>query len=98
MEQWLQCTICEGQFTGEYAVQGETFDGTEFSLFVPDEFVELSDPLDPTAGAAGWIRVEVLDQRGDLVLVQLPRQTLENGRSLTVRRDQLQCQPVRQEA
>lgn len=47
METWLRCTVSEGQFDGEFAVSGETHDGTGFSLFVPEGFVDLDQPLPP---------------------------------------------------
>lgn len=97
-ELWLRCSVSEGQFSDEFAVSAQTFDEGEFSLFVPDEFVELEGSLDEQQSVPGWVRVDVLDQKDDLVLVRLPRQTLENGRSVTVRRSQLETRPARQEA
>ena len=45
----LNCIISEGQFSGEFAVQGEMFDSTGFSLFLPQRdlfFSKLLLPLD----------------------------------------------------
>jgi hypothetical protein len=81
MEQkWLTCSISPGQFPSEYAVAGVQHNGKPFSLFAPRETVA------PTAGGEGpgLIRVEVLDKKGDLVLVRLPAQTFENGQYVTV--------------
>lgn len=95
---WLQCVVSEGQFSDEYAVRARTADGTEFSLFVPQEFVEVDHPPTEQAALPAVVRVDVLDEQQDLVLVRLPRQTLENGRSVTVSRAQLETRPARQEA
>ena len=92
---WLKCEISEGQFTGEYAVSGETFDGDGYSLFCPEEFVE-GDPA--IGGEAGWIKVDVLAREGDLLLVKLPQRTLENGTTITVKSSQVEMRPVRLEA
>ena len=89
MAKWLDCEITQGQFTGEYAVKAQMFDGTEFSLFVPKECLDFSDePLNEPVN--GMISVSVTDQKkGDLVIVNLPRPTFENGRSITVKESQL---------
>jgi hypothetical protein len=91
MANWLSCTITPGQFSSEYAVSGQHSDGTGFSLFVPHEYVEC-DPA-PTAQqpVQGWLRVEVWDQKGNLVVVRLPRSTLENGQFVTVTTSQLRA-------
>lgn len=93
MDAFLSCKIQAGQFSQEVAVQGKTFDGTEFSLFVPHECVEHEDPITNTAEVDGWLRVEVLDQNPTLLLVRLPGETFENGRIITVLRTDLQCNP-----
>ena len=89
MTKWLDCEISQGQFTGEYAVKAQMFDGTEFSLFVPKECLDFTDePLNGTVN--GMISVSVTDQKkDDLVIVNLPRPTFENGRSITVKESQL---------
>ena len=87
---WLTCTISLGQFSDEFAVDGKAHDNTGFSLFVPRDNVEC-DTL-PTGGGEvkGRLRVTVLEESGNLVLVNLPASTLENGTSITVSREQLQ--------
>jgi hypothetical protein len=97
-ERWLKCIMSAGQFTGEYAARSETFTGEEFSLFVPEQFVDLENSLEEGRSVPGWVRVELLDQRENLVLVRLPNQTLGNGQSITVRREQLEARRARQEA
>lgn len=86
MSSWLRCSVSPGQFPDEYAVGGAKFDGRPFSLFAP-----LSE-VRPPAGAdrgEGLIRVTVVKQDGDLVLVKLPQQTFENGYFITVKAGQL---------
>lgn len=93
MDAFLSCKIQSGQFSQEVAVRGRTFDGTEFSLFVPRECVECEDPITNTAEVDGWLRVEVLDQNPTLLLVRLPGETFENGHIITVKRAQVQSAP-----
>jgi len=43
MDTWLKCQVGLGMFSTEFAVEGESVDGTGFSLFAPEEYVEV-DP------------------------------------------------------
>lgn len=86
---WLDCEVCAGLFPTEAAVRGKDFSGGEFSLFVPLQCVR------PDTGLGDqWIRgkveVEILDSRNGHFLVELPGQTFNNGRTITVRNDQLE--------
>ncbi|MBW8000757.1 MAG: hypothetical protein FVQ80_01880 [Planctomycetes bacterium] len=95
MEKWLNCEISTGQFTGEFAVSGELFDNSGFSLFAQKEdlgFPKGKEP-DENNSVHGTIRVTPLETKKDLVLVELPRPTLENGRSITVRTEQIKENP-----
>jgi hypothetical protein len=97
MEMWLRCKVGGGQFSGEFAVTGEDFRGEQFSLFAPEEFVELDG--DPSFGEVnGLIRVSIMAEERDLVLVGLPRPALINSQSVTVRKSALSRRPARQEA
>ncbi len=89
MTKWLDCEIAQGQFTGEYAVKARMFDETEFSLFVPKNCLKFSEEPSLDKHVSGMISVSVTDQKDDLVLVNLPRPTFENGRSITVKQSQL---------
>lgn len=85
---WLDCEISQGQFTGEYAVKARMFDDTEFSLFVPRECLKFNE--EPThKSVSGKISVLIAAKKNDLVMVELPRPTFENGRSVTVKESQL---------
>jgi hypothetical protein len=76
----LPCSVSPGQFPSEYAVAGVQYNGKPFSLFAPRESV-----FPPSSGEGeGLLQVEVIDRRGDLVLVRLPAQTFENGQFITV--------------
>jgi len=90
MEGWLSCKISLGQFTGEYAIRGILFDGTEFSLFA--EKNDLKFPEEPTTGSTvdGRIRVIRGPIKDNFVLVTLPQPTFENGQTITVRTDQVE--------
>ena len=90
MESFLRCRVSRGLFSGEAAVSGVSADGTEFSLFVGDDFVEFDAPPGASDAVEGWLRVTQLAEEGGLVLVRLPGQTFENGRTVTVRQAQLE--------
>ena len=98
MIHWLKCKIGVGQFTGEFAVSGVEFNGKGFSLFVPEDVLEFDgDPVgDETVN--GWLQVAVTGQQDQLLLVRLPRQTLENGQSITVNQSQVETRERCQEA
>ena len=89
MEQWLDCTISLGEFTGGYAVKGQLSDGTGFSLFAEKNDIKFSE--EPAAGKSinGAIRVLSGLSKDDLVLVTLPRPTFENGQTITVKKSQI---------
>ena len=89
MEQWLDCQISPGQFSGEFAVQGLMFDETAFSLFAPEDCLFFEAAPSTDAPVKGRIRVVVIDKRDNLCMINLPRPTFENGRAVTVKEDQL---------
>ena len=90
MGKWLECTITPGQFTGEYAIQGEMFDNSDFSLFAPKKDLQFSKEPTRDESVKGLIRVVPGAEKDDLIMVSLPRPTFENGRTITVKKTQLQ--------
>jgi hypothetical protein len=82
---WLSCSISPGQFPTEFAIVGTDHDGKGFSLFAPREFTVPSKDSE----GIGLVRVDVIDQKGDLILVRLPGQTFENGQYVTVKASDL---------
>jgi hypothetical protein len=92
MNQWLRCTVYPGQFSVEFAVVIRQFDGRDVSLFAPRELVQCAQQPEEDQGVPGWLQVRLVEQEGDLVLVHLPRSTLENGQYITVKADQVQAQ------
>lgn len=88
---WLNCTVTEGQFTGEYGVQGQLFNSEQFSMFVPESYVQVRETPSQGKRVDGLIKVNVLDEEGGLVLVSLPLPSFENGRTITVNKEQLQA-------
>ena len=88
MESCLRCAVAPGQFTGEYAVSATQSTGEGFSLFVDEDMVDQEQPRGDGRGE-GWLRVEVIDRRGDQALIKLPAPSLEGGQFVTVRSDQL---------
>lgn len=94
---WLQCEVSAGQFSTEAAIRGRDYSGEEFSLFVPARCVRPETGLGDD-WISGKVLVEVLQSRDGLSLVELPGQTFNNGRTITVRDDQIEsahrAQPV----
>ncbi|HSW00567.1 MAG TPA: hypothetical protein VLI39_10370 [Sedimentisphaerales bacterium] len=89
MERWLNCEISPGQFTGEYAVKAFMFDNTAFSLFAPKESLKYDKEPSFDRAVQGQIKIVVVGRSEDLCLVNLPRPTFENGRSVTVKAEQI---------
>ena len=89
MEKWLNCKISPGQFTGEFAVQGKMFDTSEFSLFALREDLQFSDEPTRDKSVDGFIRIVPLEKKDDLLLVALPRPAFDNGRTITVKINQI---------
>lgn len=96
MSPFLRCRVSSGMFSNEVTIRGAAADGTEFSLFVEEEFVECGQPVGEGALTTGWLAVEELAREGNLVLVRLPGQTFENGQTVTVRDSQLEYRPHRE--
>ena len=90
MENWLQCTVTAGQFDNEFGVAGHEFNGAVFSLFTPKETVRFSHPPTKDQTTTGWVKVQVVQQRDNWVVVRLPRQTFQSGYCVTVRVDELE--------
>jgi len=96
METYLRCQIGPGMFSGEVSVRGVAADGEEFSLFASDALIERDASDAWCEQMEGWLRVEELAREGDRVLIRLPEQTFENGRTITVRDSQLNSSLRRQ--
>jgi hypothetical protein len=85
----LRCKVTDGQFENEVAVSGLDYQGERFSMFVDRQFVEgVGAPGDH--GADAMLLVTSIAEKDDLVLIRLPGETLSNGRTITVRRSQLE--------
>jgi hypothetical protein len=93
-ETWLRCGVSPGMFDHELGVQGQQADGSAYSLFAPREAV---DPAGQTLTRGqivpGSVQVEIIERRGNLVCVQLPGETFQNGYFITVTADQLKARP-----
>lgn len=88
MEAWLRCEVSSGQFGTEAAIRGQDYSGEGYSLFVPVAAVRPSEGLGDD-WINGEVLVEILQSRDGLSLVELPGQTFNNGRTITVRNDHL---------
>lgn len=97
-ETWLKCTVAAGQFSGEFVVKCSTFDKQDFSLFADSEDLECLVPPSENNYVEGRLRVRIIVRDKSLALVRLPQQALENGRTVTVRMDQIETRKPRQEA
>jgi hypothetical protein len=89
MDALLNCRIGPGQFSSEFSIQGEAFDGTPFSLFAPKDEVLLKDRAPNGQTVQGWLRVDAGIETGGLQLIRLPREAFEMGYFVTVRAEQL---------
>src|SRR5436853_2538223 len=85
----LRCRLYPGQFSSEFAVIVESFNGRAFSLFASREDVESDREPTQDEPSDGWLKVKVLEPEGTNVLVLLPQSTIEDGSYLAVRHDQL---------
>jgi hypothetical protein len=85
MESCLRCNVSPGQFTGEYAISASQANGEQFSLFADEGLVD----IDESEGREGWLHVEIVERRGDHVLIRLPSPALEGGQFVAVRSNQL---------
>lgn len=90
MQKWVNCTITVGQFSDEYGVEGRLFNNKPFSLFAPKDYVTFETAPERDKPVKGKIRADVVQEKGDLVLVVLPQQTFENGRAITVKAEQVE--------
>ncbi len=85
----LRWQLYPGQFSSEFAVVVESFNGRVFSLFASREDVRNEREPSQDDPTDGWLKVKILEEEGNNILVQLPQSTIENGSYLSVRRDQL---------
>src|SRR5262245_33102031 len=96
-ELWLRCDASPGQFPGELAITGEAAGGGVFSLFMPEALVTLEKPPSEGNSVEAWLRVALVGRQDGLLMIRLPRQTLENGQFVTVRENQLEQEPGQKE-
>jgi hypothetical protein len=89
MGKWLNCIIYPGLFDEEFAVEGNLFDGTGFSLFAEKEDLRYNEEPAPNKPVNALIRVVPGLQKDDLLLVTLPKPTFENGQTITVKTNQV---------
>ena len=84
MEGWLQCVVSPGQILGRIRGQGQDFHWRSVS-FCDKGRNRSPEAIHRITKGMLQIRIEIVDQKGDLLLVRLPRRTLENGQHITVR-------------
>jgi hypothetical protein len=93
MELQIRCKVFPGQFSSEYAVEGVQAGGQHYSLFAPASAVEVEEPATRDRAVDGWLKVHVWQQKGDLAIVRLPRESFESGRFVTVSLSQFKVRP-----
>jgi hypothetical protein len=89
MEVKLRCTVNPGQFSSEYALTVQSFNGKILSLFAARSQVECEITPTPDQSSEGWVTVQIVNRSATHYLVMLPQSTLENGRYISVNADQL---------
>src|SRR4051794_3966878 len=85
----LRCIVSPGQFSSEYAVVVQSFNGRSFSLFASRSDVECEQPPTEDQSVDGWLLVEIIGRSANHYLVRLPQSTLENGQHISVSLSQL---------
>src|SRR4051812_28077987 len=89
----LRCNVSPGQFSTEYAVSVQSFNGRTFSLFASRSDVECDELPTEDQSVEGWLSVQIVRQSESHYLVQLPQSTIENGRHISVTASQLRGLP-----
>jgi hypothetical protein len=95
---WLKCNVSCGQFSSEFVVQAQSFNGKGFSLFVPEELVEFEKEPTENGHVEGWLQVDIITEDNGLALIQLPRAPLENGSTVTVNASEVSFREAREPA
>lgn len=80
---WLPCSVSEGMFPGERVSVVKTCD-IDVSFFYSGDFSIIDD-----RGDYSFLKVQVLDSDDEFSLVLLPAESIECGRTVKVRSDQL---------
>jgi hypothetical protein len=98
MESWLKCQVSQGMFSTEFAVEGTSADGTGFSLFAPEEHVEVDPTPKGDESVPGYLRVAIWQRYPDAVVLRLPSEVLGGNYYVTVRPSDLETRPAKQQA
>jgi hypothetical protein len=93
VEYQIRCKIFPGQFSGEFAVEGAQWNGENFSLFAPAKSVVADEAPTRDRAVDGWLKVGLWEIAGDRAVVQLPRESFESGRFVTVALSQFKVRP-----
>lgn len=89
----LRCGVSPGQFSNEYAVSVQSFNGRTFSLFASRNDVGCEQPPTEDQSVEGWLAVDIVKQSAAHYLVRLPQPTLEHGQYISVTPSQLRGIP-----
>ena len=75
-EGWLKCEVSEGMLPEEYTVQCNSSDGSVFSFFAPQEYINPQENL---------VKVDIMGFQSGICLIYIPSAPLEGSISRTVR-------------
>jgi len=88
-EKELSCLVYPGMFKSERAVEITLPDGRTVSAFVDERDVRASSQPTLAGTVAGSVKVSVVEDKGESVIVDLPQPTLTNGTRFEVRKAEL---------
>lgn len=72
---YLRCHVAKGMFSNELAVEFNLYE-TPFSMFAPKDSVVVQGALP----GDGLLRVSVIEKKKGLRLIELPAETIQQGR------------------
>src|SRR5688572_25913736 len=82
----VACSLSEGMFTNEYAVQIDLVDGRKVSLFADADLVRING-----SKASGYLTVNIVKDESPAPTILLPSETFETGsRWVQVPRDKVE--------
>lgn len=83
-EATLRCSVSLGMFSHERAIAVDLPSGQRISAFVDARDVKVAGKPDPGQKLPGRVRVSIVEDRGDSVVVDLPQPAVTEGTRVTV--------------
>ncbi len=88
-ETTLECTVASGMFSSEREISVELSDGRMVSAFVDEHQVIPSRRPEADERIDGKVKVAIVKEHRDSVVVDLPQPTFANGTRITVNKNKL---------